>query len=250
MAGLELIEVTPHVLCVRRPRYLSDSYIVHDAQGVVLIDAGMEADGRDMRAGLERIGAEVSDVRAILLTHWHNDHSSGAEALRAASGATAYHHRLEQPNFRRTAVRGVRAALSDWLPDHGAPAALKAVVGQSPPRALGEAVLVEGGERIEGRFLAVHTPGHTAGHLSFVHEPDGVLFAGDALAFCRGRLWFMSRFLTEDRAAARRSMRGLLDLPWQHLCPGHRGPLAHVSAVQRRALAEHLDAGRPWPLLS
>jgi hypothetical protein len=60
----------------------------------------------------------------------------------------------------------------------------------------------------------------------------------------------MSRFLTEDRAAARRSMRSLLDLPWQHLCPGHRGPLAQVSAAQRGALAEHLDAGRPWPLLS
>ena len=103
MARLELIPVSGAVLCVRRPRYLSASYIVHDRDGIVLVDAGMEANGADMIEGLGSIGARVDDISAILLTHWHNDHSSGAEALRRASGARVYYHALEAPNFRRTA---------------------------------------------------------------------------------------------------------------------------------------------------
>lgn len=90
MSSLQLIQVDDGVLCVRRPRYLSASYIVHDEEGVVLVDAGMEADGSDMIAGLRSLGLGVDRVRSILLTHWHNDHSSGAEALRSASGATLY----------------------------------------------------------------------------------------------------------------------------------------------------------------
>lgn len=250
MPALELSQVTPQVLCVRRPRYLSASYIVHDESGVVLVDAGMQADGSDMRRGLESLGLRVEDVRAILLTHWHNDHSSGAEALRAASGARVYHHALEAPNFRRAAVGPWRAWAAERVPEHGPFAALKALVGQSPPRALASAELVTGGELVEGRFEVLHAPGHTAGHLAFHYRRGRVLFAGDALAVCRGRLWFLSRFLTEDLARARDSMRRLLELDVQAVCPGHRGPLTERVAEQRASLRAELDAGRRWPWIA
>ncbi len=250
MSGLELTHVTPQVLCVRRPRYLSASYIVHDEAGIVLVDAGMQADGSDMLRGLESLGLRASDVRAILLTHWHNDHSSGAEALRAASGARVYHHALEAPNFLRAAVGPWRAWAAERVPEHGPFAALKAVVGQSPPRALAAAELVHGGETLEQRFEVLHTPGHTAGHLSFHYRPGRVLFAGDALAVCRGRLWFLSRFLTEDRAQARESMLRVLELDVQAVCPGHRGPLTERVAEHRASLRAELEAGRRWPWIA
>ncbi len=60
MTRLALFDVTPQVLCVARPRLLSNSYIVHDREGVVLVDAGMEPDGADMLAGLRRLGAAPS----------------------------------------------------------------------------------------------------------------------------------------------------------------------------------------------
>lgn len=247
---LELRPVSPSVLCVRRRRYLSASYIVHDADGVVLIDTGMEPDGSDMLAGLSAVGATVKDVTAILLTHWHNDHSSGTETIRRASGATVYYHEEEAPNFRHTAVSDWRRKLSDALPEHGPISALKALVGQSPPQPIAQATTIVGGELLEGRFRALHTPGHCRGHTSYLYEPESVVFAGDAIAVCFERLWFMSRFLTDDLQQARESMRRVAELDVTAFCPGHRGPLLDPAGEKRAAILEYLGSGKRWPWLS
>jgi glyoxylase-like metal-dependent hydrolase (beta-lactamase superfamily II) len=239
MPRIEFIPVTPHVLCVRRPRYLSNSYIVHDDRGVVLVDAGMEPDGSDMLRGLEHVHRSRDEIAAILLTHWHNDRSSGAEAIRRETGATVYCHRDEHPHLTKSCVRGARRTLADMLPEHGPAAAIKALVGLSPPHAIESATFVENGQLIAARFRVVCTPGHSLGHLSYVYEPDSVLFAGDALAVSGDRLWFMSRFLTEDRALALESMRTCVAIDAEFICPGHRAPLV-----------ERLATGKPWPLLS
>jgi glyoxylase-like metal-dependent hydrolase (beta-lactamase superfamily II) len=250
MPRLELSRVSDAVLCVRRPRYLSASYIVREPDGCYVVDAGMETDASDMLAGLAALGATARDVRAIMLTHWHNDHCAGAEALRQASGATVYFHELESAHFRGTAVGPLRRRISAWLPDHGPLSAAKALVGQSPPASIGKATTFRGGELLEARFRALHTPGHTAGHASYLHEPSGTLFAGDAIAVCFGRLWFMSRFLTEDLVTARASMRAVAAMESTAVCPGHRGPLSTGVAAHRARVLAYLDSGRRWPLLS
>lgn len=250
MPRLELSRVSEAVLCVRRPRYLSASYIVREPQGCFVVDAGMESDASDMLAGLAALGATARDVRAIFLTHWHNDHCSGAEALRRASGARVYFHELEAAHFQGMAVGPIRRRVSAWLPDHGPLSAVKALVGQSPPECIGEASTFRGGELLEGGFRALHTPGHTPGHASYLHEPSRTLFAGDAIALCFGRLWFMSRFLTEDLVAARASMRAVATLESAAICPGHRGPLTTEVAAHRARILAYLDSGRRWPLVS
>lgn len=250
MPRLEFVEVTPNVLCVRRPWYLSNSYIVHDDRGVTLVDAGMEPDGSDMIAGLSHLGLTVEEVKWILLTHWHNDHSSGAEAIRSLSGATVVYHANEEAHFSRTAVSGVRGRIADALPEHGPAAALKALVGQSPPRAVTMKEHASHGAIIDSRFRVIETPGHTAGHVSYFYVPDRVLFAGDALAVTRGRLWFMSRFLTEDRGRARDSMLTCALTEADAICPGHRGPLNAKVREHQQVLRRYLEEGRSWPLLS
>lgn len=250
MPRLEFIQVTPNVLCVRRPRYLSNSYIVHDDRGVVLVDAGMEPDGSDMLRGLEHVHRSRDEIAAILLTHWHNDHSSGAEAIRRETGATVYYHRDEHARFTKSSVRGVRQRIADMLPEHGPAAAIKALVGLSPPRAIESATFVDEGQLLAGRLRVICTPGHSPGHVSYLYEPEGVLFAGDALAVSGDRLWFMSRFLTQDRALALESMRACVAIEAAFICPGHRAPLVRRVAEHRRLLAERLASGKPWPLLS
>jgi glyoxylase-like metal-dependent hydrolase (beta-lactamase superfamily II) len=250
MSRLQLIRVDDGVLCVRRPRYLSASYIVHDERGVALVDAGMEADGSDMIEGLRSLGLGVDRIRSILLTHWHNDHSSGAEALRAASGATLYCHRLEEPHLKPTAAGGWASRVARTLPEHGPLSALKAYLGQSPPRAVSACRSIEDGELVDGRFRALFTPGHTSGHLAYLYLPRRILFAGDALAVSGGRVWFMSRFLTEDRSAAYASMSKLAAEEFGILCPGHRGPLVTGVAEERARIREYLSARRPWPWIS
>jgi glyoxylase-like metal-dependent hydrolase (beta-lactamase superfamily II) len=44
-----------------------------------------------VHAGLRALRADATTVRAILLTHWHNDHSAGAQAIHASTGAPVYY---------------------------------------------------------------------------------------------------------------------------------------------------------------
>jgi glyoxylase-like metal-dependent hydrolase (beta-lactamase superfamily II) len=58
----------------------------------VPVDAGMSSEGADVSAGSKELGAGPSDIRAILLTHWHNDHVAGARKMHVLSGAPVFYH--------------------------------------------------------------------------------------------------------------------------------------------------------------
>ena len=87
--GTEVRRVTDSIVCLRRASYLTCSYIVRTADGLVLVDAGMDSGGADVHTGLREMNASPDDIRAILLTHWHNDHAAGAHALHKLTGAIA-----------------------------------------------------------------------------------------------------------------------------------------------------------------
>lgn len=94
-------------------------------------------------------------IAHILVTHTHNDHSSGAQALADATGAP---------------IRGFGAHPSDVAPSSDTDRAFR------PDYRLNHNDVVSLGER---RLRALHTPGHCSTHLCFALEPDGILFSGD-----------------------------------------------------------------------
>src|SRR5690349_16432163 len=127
--------VSESIVCVRRPSYLTCSYLVRTPEGVVVVDAGMSSDGADVRAGLAALGAHVDSVRGILLTHWHNDHAAGAEAIRAASSARVFFHRGDEAQLTGAArSKGPRGWLSDKIPEAGVLVLLKGLLGEAVPR--------------------------------------------------------------------------------------------------------------------
>jgi glyoxylase-like metal-dependent hydrolase (beta-lactamase superfamily II) len=88
-------------------------------------------------------------------------------------------------------------------------------------------LLAEGG--LIGSLRAIETPGHIPGHLSFLDERDGTLYAGDAL-IGKGHLsitgfapWFFlfPNFGTWDRATALASAKKLLAYPIERFASGH-----------------------------
>jgi len=48
-------------------------------------------------ASIERIGTRPSDLRHIVLTHWHPDHMGSAAELRRLTGAQVAIHELDAP---------------------------------------------------------------------------------------------------------------------------------------------------------
>jgi len=104
----QIIPVTGTVWCFRRPSYFACSYLISVEDGFVAIDFGMDSYARDFLAELDALGIAPHRVRAILLTHRHNDHSAGAAFLQREFGVRVYYAAADQPWFtRETAAKGL-----------------------------------------------------------------------------------------------------------------------------------------------
>jgi deazaflavin-dependent oxidoreductase (nitroreductase family) len=104
---------------------------------------------------------------------------------------------------------------------------------------------------------AIHSPGHTPGHISLYRRSDGVLITGDAavtvdLNSLRGVLtgrqgvFGPPRYSTWDRAAAQRSIGALASLEPRVLAPGHGPVRVDGTAQALHALAERQDLPARW----
>jgi recombination protein RecT len=135
----------------------TNSYLVGDAaSGYIAIDPGP-----DDRAHIERLWrAAGGDIRLIVCTHSHPDHSPGAGPLQQLCGGKAPILGLpSQP----TAQPGHRFTPERALQDQE----LLQLTGQTPAGELTHTLRV------------IHTPGHAANHLCLLLQEDGLLFSGD-----------------------------------------------------------------------
>lgn len=246
----EIRRVSETITCIRRVSYLTCSYMIRTPRGLVLVDAGMDSDGADVQAGLDAIGAAATDVIAILLTHWHNDHTAGAQWIHERSNAPVFYHRDDEPFYTGTGgATGIRKWLSDQIPELGVMVLAKGLLGESTPRPVAADQYVNDGDVILDLFDVIATPGHTGGHVSYFYRPERALFAGDALAVIGGKVRFMARPVTLDQAAARESMKRCLARQPEIVCPGHREPLTANVPAAVAEMQTYLESNGRWPLL-
>jgi glyoxylase-like metal-dependent hydrolase (beta-lactamase superfamily II) len=135
------------------------SYIVGRGK-VAVIDPG-PVDAGHTAALLDAVRGET--VTHIIITHTHCDHSPGAAALKAATGAPTFGegpHRLSRDLFIGGAARLDAGGDLDFMPDHR----------------IAHGGVIEG----DGWALeAIATPGHTANHMAFALRGTDLLFSGD-----------------------------------------------------------------------
>lgn len=242
--------LTRDLWCLSQPSYLSCSYVLRTPRGIWLFDAGMDSAGTAMLDTLAQMGAGPEDVRAIFLTHWHNDHAAGAAAIQALSGAPVYCDAREMPYLdRRTATTGWPQRLATACPEWGPWILIKGLLGNAIPRAIADLRVIGPQPPAFPELDVIPTPGHTPGHLAYYYRPGRLLFCGDALAVLGGKPAFMARAITPDLPAARRSILACLDCEIDWLCPGHREPLATFDQVALRRFRGWVASGGNWPPL-
>ncbi len=164
-----------------------NGFMLRDDDGqVTLIDMGIASSGKKVIAALRSIGSDPSEVTRLMLTHCHPDHAGGAAYVAKETGRPVDVHAADA-EFVRTGSMPPRDPNVGWLgklvqrlPDpkmEGAPVGEELGDGQVVPFA--------GGIRV------IHTPGHSPGHVSYLHEESGTLITGDAIFNILGRRWPM-----------------------------------------------------------
>jgi glyoxylase-like metal-dependent hydrolase (beta-lactamase superfamily II)/8-oxo-dGTP pyrophosphatase MutT (NUDIX family) len=189
------------------PATHSNAYLVGDRE-MALIDPG-SGDAEELRKLFELVellGSDERAVKVVLLTHHHPDHVAGVEAVRERYRVKVGAHPETAKHVR------VDFAIDDgqWIP------------------------LVH---RLDDWNLrAVHTPGHTRGHLCFFHPRTRSLFSGDHVVGGGGTVIVDPP--EGDMGDYLRSLERLAALGAETLFPGHGAP---QGGVRRRLeqLREH-----------
>ena len=216
-----------------------------------LVDTGLPGFAAGVRAAAEEHFGLPPE--AILLTHAHFDHAGNAAALAEEWGVPIWAHRLEMPYL---------TGGSDYPPGDPTPGGAICQMSRAFPH---------GGYDLRGRidlrqldgeggavpglpgWRWLHTPGHTAGHVSLFRDDDRLLVAGDALATMDLDSWAEqlrrtpeacrpATPFTPDWIAATASVRRLADLEPRTVVAGHGLPLAGRSVAAEVAhLAETMQ---------
>ena len=122
--------------------------------------------GGDFDMLKQAIGEQGIKVTKVLLTHGHVDHASAAGTM-----AEHYGVKIEGPHRDDQ-------FLIDGLADSGRKYGFPAYKRFLPDRWLENGDTVSLGRQV---FDVVHCPGHTPGHVVFVHKQSRTAFVGDVL---------------------------------------------------------------------
>lgn len=235
MATAPAIELAPNVWRLPLLSSFVNGYALRDDDGqVTLVDCGVKKSPAKISAALDHLAIAPEQVTRILLTHAHSDHAGGAaEMVRRTQADAVSIHRDDATSARTGFAPPPDASLRlgrllRRVQRSGKPAFEPVPVGEE--LADGDVLPVAGGLRV------VHTPGHSPGHVSLLHEPTGVLVVGDALFNWRGIGWSVPFFCSDFRLSQRTAQR-FSELDFTVAAFMH-GP--HVSQGAERYVGEFL----------
>jgi len=231
-------------------------YAITDPGGVDLIDAGMAlVTARErLTEGLRQLGCELGDVRNFFVTHIHIDHYSLAVELRREFRSLISLGEDERANMiaTREMLNGTnshRVFGAENLRRLGAEELIRILPElerqgpmfrdwEDPDRWVTDGAELD----LRTRTLrAVHTPGHTRGHLIYHDTASEIMFAGDhVLPHITPSIGFEpagNRMALRDYLS---SLARTLALPDARLFPAH-GPVTGSTHERVNELLAHHD---------
>jgi len=219
-----MLQITPDIFMLEGLR-VANVYLLASPEGLTLVDCGVTGGASKIANQIIKGGYAMADLRQVVITHAHNDHTGSLGEIIRLSGAKVLAHRDEVPYLARTAsmppgsrLQGFLFRLSEKLMPNPSPVEVD--------------IALEDGEIVPGTggFTAVHAPGHTPGSLCLYHPERRILICGDAiinkhpLTGKKGLRESLATF-SVNPAQMRESIRKLAGLEVEVLLSGHGEPV-------------------------
>lgn len=214
--------------------------LLYDEQEAILVDAGLAGCERTIIAAMEAAGVPFDRLNKIIITHHDFDHVSGLPGLLKLAGRKIeiMAHSEEIPYLEGTKdlTEKVRKANAN-LPAEQLEAQLKNY--RRRERIAVDSALADGQELPScGGIVAVHTPGHTPGHLCLYLKKAKTVVAGDATVADGGKLFGPAPIFTVDMPQAFASLQKLAALKPEKIICYHGGLVSERAAEQLQAIKE------------
>ena len=147
------------------------SYLITSPQGHILVDTVMPEATSQIKASIEKLGFKVTDIKYLVNTHAHIDHTGGLAEMKQASGAQLVAGAADKPLLEGGYYPGAQEETALAFP----PVKVDRTVREGDTVSVGDVTLT-----------ARETPGHSPGCTSW----EFVVKDGDAtrsvLIFCSG----------------------------------------------------------------
>jgi len=214
------------VLRVRAPAL--NFYVLRDAAGLYLLDAGFIGGRFLLRKALQRRGWNREAIRGIIVTHGHLDHILNVADIARESGAWIAAPRADAAHYAGRPRYEGWARVTGFLEGIGRPIlAFKSFV---PDRWLEDGDFID----LWHGLRAVHLPGHTRGHMGFYCERLKLMFTGDLFASYRGVAHFPPNIFNSAPGQMPQSVAAVLSRDIAGAIPNHgdcASPGEHLETI-------------------
>jgi hydroxyacylglutathione hydrolase len=195
----------------------ANSYLVVAGKEATLIDTGLPGSSKKILGFVEKAGLKPSDIKTIIITHHHPDHTGSLARLKKATGANVAVH-LEDADYVSGKKKQVIQAknLRTFLFK-----LLRRFFGSKP---VSPDIILKDGDMICG-LTVIHTPGHTPGSIALYDRGKRIIFVGDTLRYAKGKIAGSPELFSSDMEKAKRSIEKIAKLDYEILLSGHGKPL-------------------------
>ncbi len=147
------------------------SYLITSPQGHILVDTVMPESTSQIKANIEKLGIKITDIKYLVNTHAHIDHTGGLAEMKQASGGQLVAGEADKPLLEGGYYPGAENDTALKFP----PVKVDRTVREGDKVTVGDVTLT-----------ARETPGHSPGCTSWEFAVKDGDATRSALIFCSG----------------------------------------------------------------